>query len=178
MNKLRQQRVAVGVLALLITASAGWGYDVRDYEEDAGISILGFRAPNGDVYGGGFESGVWLRNAPVFGELFGHWLSNKLQAGNYYSIGMTIRLMPRSAFAPFIGGGGSYNGLTSERRPSTTSFRAADKRYWAGHAEVGFRWWYGPRHSHFFEAGYRAHWTETGSAFNYEWGFIEFGQMF
>ncbi len=166
-------------LALIFGGSA-FGYDVRDYEEDAGISISIVREPSGDVYGGGFESGVWLVGTPVFGELFGHWLANRLQDGNYYSIGMTLRLKPRTPVAPFLGGGGSYNGLTSDRNRGSradNSFRDPDSSYWKGHAEAGVRLWYGSG-AQFIEGGYRRHWTDSGRAFNYDWWFIEFGQSF
>ncbi len=156
-------------------------YDVRDYEEDAGVSVALMRDTGGDVYGGGFESGVWLRGAPVFGEIFGHWLANRLQDGNYYSVGMTLRLMPRWDVAPFLGGGGSYNGRTSDRNrgtPGEPGFREADRSYWKGHAEGGARVWFGAKRLQFFEASYRHHWTETGTDFNYGWIAIEYGQLF
>lgn len=157
------------------------GYDVRDYEEDAGISLSLVRDPDGDVYGGGFESGVWLKGYPVFGELFGHWLVNNLQQGYYYSIGMTLRLMPRFRLAPYIGGGGSYNGLTARRERWDMEEplpRPADRSYWKSHAEAGIRLWLGAHAATFLEAGYRRHWTETGSDYQYDWISIEYGQRF
>lgn len=166
-------------LIVLISINVASAYDVTDYEEDAGISIAGFYDPAGDVYGGGFESGVWLKGAPIFGELFGHWYANKLQDGNYYSVGMTLRLMPRWMVAPFIGGGGSYNGLTSDRDRRLSAdpeYRRPDRSYWKGHAEAGLRMWYGQ--AQFIEGGYRYHWTATGSEFNYGWVSLEFGQLF
>lgn len=169
------------VLVALAFVQTVWAYDVRDYEEPAGISIAGMRDPGGDVYGGGFESGVWWKGTPIFGELFGHWLANKLQDGNYYSIGMSLRLMPRSAVAPFAGVGGSYNGLTSRRdQPGggVNPLREPDSSYWKGHAEAGLRLWFGPHQAFFFEASYRQHWTETGSDFNYGWFALEYGQLF
>ncbi len=167
-------------LLSLLSGTLAHAYDVRDYEEDAGISISIVRDPGGDVYGGGFESGVWLVGAPLFGELFGHWLVNRLQDGNYYSVGMTIRLKPRTPVAPFVGGGGSYNGLTSNRSRGSSSnefFRDPDSSYWKGHAEAGVRLWYGGG-AQFIEGGYRRHWTDSGRSFNYDWWFLEFGQSF
>ncbi len=170
---------------MVVSGLALWGqsasaYDVADYEEDAGISLVGFRSTDGDVYGAGFESGVWLTGTPVFGELFGYWKSNNKQEGHYYSVGMTLRLMPRTAFAPFIGGGGSYNGLTVDRSRDTAfePVRRPDNSYWQAHAEAGLRVYYGAFRARFIEAGYRAHWTQTGSDYHYEWVFLELGQAF
>ncbi len=166
-------------LIVLISAGTAFAYDVADYEEDAGISVAGLYDPGGDVYGGGFESGVWLKGAPIFGEIFGHWYVNKLQDGNYYSVGMTLRVMPRRIVAPFIGGGGSYNGLTSDRDRRWSAhpdYRRPDRSYWKGHAEAGLRLWY--NQAQFIEGGYRYHWTATGNDFNYGWASIEFGQLF
>lgn len=156
-------------------------YSVTDYEEPGGFSLALVRSLDGEVYGGGLESGVWWRGTPVFGEIFGHWLSNKLQGGNYYSIGMNLRLMPHARLAPFAGVGGSYNGLVSEHRSTAwldESFRPADSRYWNGFAEAGVRYWLRPGRTFFFEAGYRRHWTDTGTDFDYDWISIEYGQLF
>ncbi len=173
------------VLAFLLLIVCGplsaSAYDVRDYEEAGGFSFALVGDPGRDVYGAGFESGVWLTGTPVFGEIFGHWLANRLQDGNYYSVGITLRLMPRWDVAPFVGGGGSYNGLTSDRNRriiGDPDFRETDSSYGKGHAEGGARIWFGPERLHFFEASYRYHWTETGSDFNYGWIAIEYGQLF
>lgn len=170
------------LVGLLLCCAFGHAqaYDVADYEEDAGLSVSIFRSPDGDVYGGGLESGVWLRGAPVFGDLFGHWVSNKLQEGNYYNLGMTVRLMPRTVFAPFVGGGGGYAGLISERSGSGTAandFREADSQYWSGLAEAGFRIWFGGGRR-FLESGYRYHWTTAGSEFDHGVISIKWGERF
>lgn len=173
-------RWLVAVLMLWAPGHAP-AYTVSEYEEAGGLSIAVVREPDGDVYGGGFESGVWLRGTPIFGEIFGHWLANRLQDGNYYSIGITFRLMPRSNVAPFVGAGGSYNGLTSERNSVSVfdeDFREADRSYWKGHAEAGLRLWFGSRKVHFLEGSYRQHWTDTGTDFDYGWASIEYGQLF
>ncbi len=181
-NVAGQYKLIWSVLFCVLSAGVGaQAYDVRDYEEDAGISLVGFRDPDGDVYGGGFESGVWLKGTPVFGEMFGHWLANRLQNGNYYSVGMSLRIMPPSAIAPFAGGGGSYNGLTSHRSDrwrDDPEQREADRSYWQGHAEGGLRIWYGPQRARFVEGTYRYHWSSKGSPFNYGWISIELGQRF
>lgn len=168
------------VFCLAMKAVPLQAYNVADYEEDAGISFAGFRSTDGDVYGAGFESGVWLKGTPVFGELFGYWKWNDKQAGHYYSVGMTLRLMPRTVFAPFVGGGGSYNGLTADRSRDTAfePARPPDRSYWQAHAEAGLRVYYGTQRLQFIEAGYRAHRTETGGDFNYDWIFLELGQAF
>lgn len=173
-------RLLVLTIGAWVSISSALAYTVSDYEEDAGISFVGFRSTDGDIYGAGFESGVWLTGTPVFGELFGHWLSNAKQDGNYYSAGMTIRLMPRTSFAPFIGGGGSYNGLTSDRNrgSSVSRLRLPDSSYWQAHAEGGLRIYVGGQRGWFIETTYRAHWTDTGSDFNYEWISLELGQSF
>lgn len=174
-------RIRCGVFVLALGVWGAAAYDVTDYEEDAGISIVGFRDPAGDVYGGGFESGVWLKGTPVFGELFGHWLANRLQDGNYYSVGSSLRIMPPFVVAPFAGAGGSYNGLTSRRsepHPEPAGWREADRSYWQAHAEGGLRVWYGAQRDRFVEATYRYHWTDAGRDFNFGWIAFEFGQRF
>ncbi len=178
--KVRTRHLAILACSVCFQAPVA-AYDVRDYEEAGGFSIAVVRDTGGDVYGGGFESGVWLRGTPVFGEIFGHWLANRLQDGNYYSVGISLRLMPRWDFAPFVGVGGSYNGLTSDRdrrSPIDPDFREADRSYWKSHAEAGIRIWFGRQRAAFVEGGYRQHWTETGGDFDYGWASIEYGQLF
>lgn len=149
-------------------------FDGRAYEEPAGLSFALFSEPSGDVYGGGFESGIWLKNTPVFGEWFGHWLANDLQQGNYYVIGLTLRLMPRTQLAPFSGFGASYNGLLDEHR-TYDLLDPPDDRYWSGHVEAGFRWNFSV---HFVEATYRYHWTDGVRGREYGLASIEYGQSF
>lgn len=167
----------IGVVTAL-WASHALALNAADYEEAAGFSLLGFRDPSGEVYGGGFESGVWLRGTPVFSEIFGHWFANTLQDANYYGIGITVRMMARTAIAPFVGVGGSYNGLTSRRNEVPALLRPPDNSYWAGHGEAGLRLWLGPGRAYFVEGTYREHWTESGSAFDFGWIALEYGQRF
>ena len=156
----------------------GSDYDVNEIEESAGMSLSIFRSTDGDVYGGGYETGVRIVNTPIMGEIFGHWLSNDIEEGNFYSVGVTLRLMPRWDIAPFAGGGAAYNGLLSDRSDSFASPppRPAQS-YWSFHVEGGLRLWFGT-HRHFIEGTYRQHYSDAGSDFAYGWVAIEYGRQF
>ncbi len=167
--------IAINLCALAGSVQA---YDPADYEEWGGMSFAAYVDPDGDVYGGGFESGVWLKGTPVFGEISATLFKNRLQRATYYGIGFTLRLMPHTEVAPFVGAGGSYNRIASEdRRDALDPEREADRYYWAGHAEGGVRFWFG-RDRHFIEALYRQVWTETRGDFDYGLIGIEYGRLF
>lgn len=171
-------RVICFCLIWLAAVLAVQAYDPLEREESTGLSLAGFRSTDGKVYGGGFESGVWIIGTPIFGEIYGHRLKNDYQGASYYSVGSTVRLMTRTVAAPFVGLGGSYNTITSERILADPFAREPDSRYWKGHAEAGLRWWLGARAEFFLEGSYRHHWTETGRPFNYGWFALEWGQRF
>ncbi len=156
----------------------GSDYDVDKIEESAGMSLAIFRSTDGEVYGGGYETGVRIVNTPILGEIFGHWLSNDLEEGNFYSIGVTLRLMPRGDIAPFAGFGAAYNGLISDRSDHFGSppHRPAQS-YWSAHVEGGLRLWFGT-HRHFVEGTFRQHYSDSGSDFAYAWVAIEYGRLF
>ncbi len=174
--------LTAGMVIGIISTSAGnifrSDYDVDKIEESAGMSLAIFRDLSGDVYGGGYETGVRIVDTIIFGEIFGHWMFNRIENGTYYSVGVALRLMPRWDVAPFAGVGGAYNGLLSDRndRLEEPAPRPAQS-YWSAHAEGGLRYWFGA-HNHFIEATYRHHYSDSGSDYEYGWLAIEYGLMF
>jgi len=179
--------LAGGLLPVLLwatlpaaTASSLFGsdYDVDKIEESAGMSLAIFRSTDGEIYGGGYETGVRIVNAPILGEIFGHWLSNDLEEGNFYSVGVTLRLMPRWDVAPFAGFGAAYNGLISDRSDDFASpLPRPAQSYWSGHVEGGLRLWFGVNR-HFIEGTYRHHYSDAGRDYAYGWASIEYGRLF
>jgi len=169
-----------GVFALFLAPFVmAQSYDVRHYEESAGLSVAGFYGESGDIYGGGFESGAWLTGTPVFGELFGHWFSHKKEAGNYYAVGMSLRILPRWTVAPFAGGGAAYNRLLSEQAVDQRAdpARSPESSYWTAFADAGLRIWINDQRT-FLEGTYRYHWSNLDTHKTYGWISLEFGQRF
>ena len=136
---------ALGVA--LATGSPALGFDWEsfngeDYEEPVGGSAWIELNPADTIYGLSIGSGVWLLNTPVFGDYFIGMLYNGLEEGLYGEAGMTVRLMPHWRWAPFAGGGGSYDAIISRSSDSETGAANEPQKgnsYWAGHAEAGLR---------------------------------------
>ena len=120
-------------------------FNREDYEEPAGGSFAILANPQDSIYGFTFGDGTWLKNTPVFGDYFLGLSSNGKEDAWYSNVGMTIRLMPHWRFAPFAGGGGSYNYSLSQTSRNTSTlpepgkFKDQGDSYWGGHAEAGFR---------------------------------------
>ena len=85
---------------------------------------------------------------------------------------MTIRLMPHWRFAPFAGGGGSYNYSLSQASKTTPAlqepkeFKDQGESYWGGHTEAGFRI-LAPGGRMLFELMGRYTWTSLAGDRNY-----------
>ncbi len=152
-------------------------FDPGDYEEWAGLSFEVQRNMDGDVYGFAFQSGVWLVGTPLFGEVSGGWLSNDMRDGNYSSIGFTLRIMPRTDIAPFIGAGGTYQSLLSGRSRGEDINRESSGSYWGGHVDGGLRVWFGEAR-HFLQALYRHTWTDSSGDLDYSLVAAAYGRMF
>jgi hypothetical protein len=116
----------------------------EDYEEPAGGSVAVLLNPQDNIYGLAFGDGTWLKNTPVFGDFGLSMFSNGIEDSFYSGVSMTIRLMPHWRFAPFAGGGGSYNySLSQSSEEDSTSetkeFKDQGDSYWGYHAEAGLR---------------------------------------
>jgi len=138
-------------------------YNREDYEEPAGASVKLLLNPADGIYGMTTGEGTWLKGTPVFGDYEVSIFSNDIEESWYSGIGMTIRIMPHWRFAPFIGGGGSYNYSFSRREENLifdqeTPYANIGDSYWGGHSEAGFRFWTEDRSKHFEIAG-RYIWT-------------------
>jgi len=144
----------------------------EDYEEAAGGSFSFLLNPQDGIYGIGFGDGTWLKGAPVFGDYFLTAFRNDIEDAVYSNVGLTIRLMPRWTFAPFVGAGGSYNFSLSNK--SEDDFEPQDpdelpdrgESYWGGHVEGGFRLWTGGK-LQLFELMYRQTWSSLDGERNY-----------
>jgi len=158
--------------AWLVVAAAGqaaefWDDEEEDREEYAGAMGTFLFNPADGIWGLSAGWGVWIKNTPVFGDYFVSVFHNGLEGATYSGIGMTARLMPHWAVAPFVGAGGSYNPSLSGKRddeaaPAEGGAAVADKgeSYWAGHVEGGVR--VGPSQwRSFFEASGRYTWTTS-----------------
>jgi len=113
----------------------------EDYEEPAGGSFAVLLNPEDDIYGVAFGNGTWLKNTPVFGDFALSLFSNGIEDAFYSSASMTLRLMPHWRFAPFAGGGGSYNYSLSKPSEDDTTLDFEDQgdSCWGYHAEAGLR---------------------------------------
>lgn len=160
--------VALACCAMPATARRGEGefrsltdrrFDPADYEEEAGSGFTVFSGPDDGIHGFGFNHGTWLKNAPVLGDFLLRAYDHGGERAYYSGIGMTLRLMPRWTFAPYIGGGGNYNYSIARRVEDTgASGRAQGDSYWSGHAETGVRVWI-PRRMQYLEAAARQVWN-------------------
>jgi len=75
---------------------------------------------------------------------------------------MTLRLMPRSSLAPYVGGGGSYNQILSSSNSGPDQYVNGVKMaesYWAGIAEAGLFIHVSDRA--FLELGGRYYWSSS-----------------
>ncbi len=121
-------------------SSLDWmDWDGQRYEEPAGAMMV-YEAGDG-VGGVGMADGTWLKGSPILGDYFLHLLYNDHEEALYAGVGLTLRLQPRWALAPFIGGGGSYQQVVSRREDRFDELGERKGRsYFAGHAEAGLRW--------------------------------------
>jgi hypothetical protein len=146
--------VAAVVLMGAVAALAGIGdddWDRESHEEDAGASCSFLFNSQDGVYGLALGSGTWWRGTPVFGDYSLLLFDNGIEDTWYGGAGLTIRLMPHTRVAPFIGGGGSYNHSFRSREDDSGSGvfvvpgedEPSDRgdSYWAGHVEAGIRVW-------------------------------------
>jgi len=136
--------ILAGIHTFALSASAE--FNREDYEEPAGASFSFFLNPDKDIYGICVSDGTWLKNTPVFADYQLSLFSNGIEDSWYTGMGMTIRIMPHWRFAPFAGGGGSYNYSFKRREENVFLYEEnnTDDRgdsYWASHAEAGFRIW-------------------------------------
>ncbi len=134
-------------------------FDPAAYEEDGGSGFTVFSGPGDDVHGFGLGHGIWLKNAPVFGDYLIRTYYHGGQRAYYSGVGMTLRLMPRWTLAPHIGGGGNYNYSIARRVDDhQTSGHARGDSYWSGHAETGIRLWI-PHRLQYFDVAVRQAWN-------------------
>lgn len=171
-------KILVVVLALLATpvfAKDPWAaWDREDYEEPAGGTFALLLNTEDSIYGIGIGDGTWLKGAPVFGDYFLSVFRNDIEDATYSNVGLTIRLMARWTFAPFMGGGGSYNYSLSGDDTEEDTLEPEDpdelpnrgESYWGGHAEAGFRLWTGGK-AQLFEVMFRQTWSSLSGKRDY-----------
>ncbi len=154
--------------------SAISGFDREAYEEEAGSGFSMFSNPKDDIHGFGYCAGTWLKNTPVLGEYLARLFYHGGEHAYYSGIGMTLRIMPRRIYAPFIGGGGNYNySLARSSREIEINGRTVGDSYWSGHAETGIRVWF-PRRSMYLEGAVRRTWNAGPE--DYTLFFLSYGQ--
>lgn len=159
------------LMALLISSAARAEFNREDYEESAGGSFSFLLNPEDDIYGMSFGDGTWLKGAPVFGDYQISLFSHGAEDSWYSAMAMTIRIMPRWRFAPFVGGGGSYNYSFKRQEENVLLYEenTVDDRgdsYWGGHAEAGFRIWLNNR-VRLLELSARYTWTDLDGERDY-----------
>jgi hypothetical protein len=142
-------RTIMLVMSCVACAATGLAFNASEYEEPGGSSFTWLVNPEDKIYGVSFGSGTWLRRTPVFGEFSFGFFSNGIEDSWYSAAGMSFRLMPHWRYAPFAGGGGSYNysfsGEDDGEEPVILDERELYERgksYWAYHAEAGIRMWF------------------------------------
>jgi len=126
---------------LPVAAVAGWDFDREAYEEPDVATFAVLLNPDAAIYGIGFGHGTWLRGTPIIGDYFVRIFHSGIEDAWYSGLGMTLRVMPRAAVAPFVGTGGSYNYSLSqpERSAEGLAWRDQGRSYWGGHVESGLR---------------------------------------
>jgi len=138
----KQLLILLSLLTLLLPAAYAYdwsSYNVEDFEESAGaIGCFEFN-PAEDIYGISAGDGTWLTGTPVFGDFFLPVFWNGIEDALYAGVGMTIRIMPHWKFAPFAGGGASYNLSLTGTDESEFSETPRGESYWGGHTEGGVR---------------------------------------
>ncbi len=161
--------------AATATFASSWDFDRESYEEDAGSNFLCFFSPEHTIYGIGYGSGTWLRNVPIFGDYSARLYYNGIEKAVYSGVGMTLRVMPRWTWAPFVGAGGHYNySITQESLDPDERLPSRGDSYWSGHAEGGFRLWLRQR-SQFFDVAYRQTWSSLKGERDYALVVLGFG---
>ena len=130
------------------------------------------------MYGLSLDEGIWLKGWPVFGNLSVRLFQDGQGHSFFSGIGMTLRVMPRSAVAPFVGAGGSFNyAWSSSPGTGSSSVIPAEKiaeeaarkdsdSYWGGHAEAGIRLWLDGK-IRVVEVSGRYTWSSAGAEANY-----------
>lgn len=140
----RPMRTLIALIILFMVTDGACAYEREDYEESAGSSFSFLMNPDAGIYGVSMGSGTWLKNAPIFGDYFIRYLVSDIEDATYTGAGLTLRLMPRWALAPFIGAGGSYNyrlSVLSAYQEESSTLKYMGDSYWGGHVECGFRLW-------------------------------------
>jgi len=134
--------VTIVALSAFILAAVPRAQAMNDSEQPAGESFAFIVGPADDMFGVSGQSGVWIRDTPVFGNYFIDLFWNGLEDSLYAGLGLSIRLMPHWRFAPFAGVGGSYNhsfGQPSADTPEDGGEESYGDSYWSGHVEAGMR---------------------------------------
>lgn len=139
------------VVGLSVVAGPAPAFQREDVEEEGGETFALFGNTQDKIYGLSFEKGTWIKNWPIFGDYILSVFKSDKEDTTYGAAGMLIRVMPRTFFAPFVGGGGTYNYSLSSKDNKTTGEETgeatenagepADKgdSHWAAIAEAGFR---------------------------------------
>ena len=151
--------LAAAVLAFAVCRA--YGYEAADHEEPGGQSISLAYGPAEDVRAFGFGAGTWLRNTPVLGDYAATFFTTGWSEGFWGGVGMTLRVMPHSVYAPFLGVGGSYNHAFGEQQDKESDDgRSVASEFWAGHVEGGIKFRI-PHVAGFFELALRETWTSA-----------------
>ena len=142
----RQIIYAISAIFITCATTSTAEYDREDYEEPAGTSFSLFFNTEDDIYGISVGDGTWLKNTPIFGDYQIALFQNGAEDALYSGMAMTIRIMPHWRFAPFVGGGGSYNYSFKDREENLFLYEENTETdqgdsYWGSHCEAGFRFW-------------------------------------
>lgn len=131
--------------ATVFAAELPWRQSARaeNHEEPGGVhvGIMG-----GDGVGGlSAGSGTWLENTWVLGDYEAGMFYSDDEGVMYGSLGMTLRVMPRWSFAPFVGAGGAYNQTFGSQITQIENGKEITRgeSHFAGIVEAGFRAHYG-----------------------------------
>lgn len=150
--------------AALTAAATDWSrFSADKVEEPAGGGGMLEINPVDTIYGFYYVDSTRLKHAPVAGNFEVGLLYNGIEEAIYGSVGMTLRIIPRTRLAPFIGGGANYN--PSIARYGNWVVTEEGQRveqgdsYWAGFAEAGVRI-RGPYQT-YYEFGGRYIWTDS-----------------
>ncbi len=170
----------VGALLLALWTSPTAAYDVENYEEAGGGAISFWINPVDTLYGLSLDNSVWLRQTPIMATYFLATFWTGKEEAWYSGIGLTLRIMPHWRFAPYAGGGGSYNlsmmkGDQDDLDPEIDDW---GESFWAWHAEGGLRITF-PRKRSALELGFRYTWPSLdGDSREYWMGIISLVEGF
>jgi hypothetical protein len=167
------------VIALCLLPACSFAYNVEDYEEPGGMSFSVQGNSQDSIYGISFEDGTWLANTPLIGQFFLNTIRHDNLDATFGGVGMIFRIMPHWQFAPYAGGGASYNYLFDSNSQEQNNL-PEDERLestWAGHAEVGLRVWM-PGKVSFFELYGRQTWSAVEAVGDYWTAGFGYGQNF